>query len=149
LLDRNRADSRKKSDKTMITPTLPITLASAAILAVLGLILALRASMARGKHGILMGDGGNAELLVRMRSHANFVEYAPLTLIMMALLELAGANRVVLIVSAAVFILARILHAVGMARGGANPFRMLGAVGSALVVLLYAGYGLIVAFLLR
>jgi uncharacterized membrane protein YecN with MAPEG domain len=133
----------------MITPTLPITLASAAILAVLGLILALRASMARGKHGILMGDGGNAELIVRMRSHANFVEYAPLTLIMMALLELAGANHAVLIASSAVFILARILHAVGMARGGANPFRMLGTIASALVVLLYAGYGLVVAFLLR
>ena len=42
----------------------------------------------RGKAGISFGDGGDVEMMVRMRRHANFVESAPLAIILLALLEL-------------------------------------------------------------
>ena len=38
---------------------LPITLATAGALGLIGLILAFRVSMGRGKHKVYMGDGGN------------------------------------------------------------------------------------------
>jgi uncharacterized membrane protein YecN with MAPEG domain len=32
-------------------------------------------------------------MIVRMRTHSNFVEYVPLMLVLLGLLELGGANR--------------------------------------------------------
>src|SRR5215475_13901242 len=71
---------------------LPITLATAGALGLIGLILALRVTMGRAKHKVNMGDGGNPDMIVRMRTHANFVEYVPLMLVLLGLLELGGAN---------------------------------------------------------
>ena len=126
----------------MILP-LPITLATASILTLLGLVVAMRAAMARGKHGILMGDGGNPDMIARMRTHANFVEYVPLLLILMGLLELAGANRIALIAGGALLFVVRVLHAVGMGLAQPNPWRAAGTVGTTLLTLFFAGYGLV------
>src|SRR5262249_28216453 len=93
---------------------LPITLATAGVLGFIGLILALRVTMGRAKHKVNMGDGGNPDMIVRMRPHANFVEYVPLMLVLLGLLELGGANRTALMVGAAVLVVARISHAIGM-----------------------------------
>ena len=57
---------------------LPITLATAGALGLIGLILGLRVTMGRAKHNVTMGDGGNPDMIVRMRTHANFAEYVPL-----------------------------------------------------------------------
>jgi uncharacterized membrane protein YecN with MAPEG domain len=128
-----------------MTLPLPITLATASTLALLAAVIATRAAMGRGKHGILMGDGGNPDMIARMRTHANFVEYVPLLLILMGLLEIAGANRTLLIASGVVLLLARVLHAIGMARPAPNVYRAAGTVSTFLLVLLFAGYGLVVA----
>src|SRR5262245_12680197 len=86
---------------------LPMTLATAGALGLIGLILALRVTMGRAKHRVNMGDGGNPDMIVRMRTHANFVEYVPLMLVLLGLLELGGANRTALMVGAAVLVVAR------------------------------------------
>src|SRR3954449_9086648 len=41
---------------------------------------------------VLHGDGGDSALLKRIRSHGNFAEYVPLTLLLIALLEANGAG---------------------------------------------------------
>ena len=122
---------------------LPITLTTAGILGLVGLILGLRVSMGRSKHNITMGDGGNPDLIVRMRTHANFAEYVPLMLVLLGLLELAGANHTALIVGAAVLVVARVFHAIGM--GGPMALRVTGAMAT--YVLLAAGsiYELVLA----
>ena len=125
-----------------MTLTLPITLATAALMTLLGLVVAMRAAIARGKHGILMGDGGNPDMIARMRAHANFVEYVPLLLILMGLLELAGANRAVLVAEGVAIVVARMLHAVGMARPSPNRWRMAGTIGTTLVTVALALTGL-------
>ena len=61
-----------------------------------------------------------------MRAQANFVETTAFFLFLVVALELSGANRPVLAVAAALFILARILHGIGMDGGSKGRLRMYG-----------------------
>lgn len=122
---------------------LPITLSTASVLTIICLGLIVNVARGRWKHRVPMGDGGNADLLVRMRTHSNFVEYVPLLLVLMALLELAGANRIFLMSFGVALIVFRVLHAIGMPRRAPNIYRASGAGGSLLLMILAAGYGLI------
>lgn len=122
---------------------LPVTLSTASVLTVMLLGLIVNVVRGRWKHRVPIGDGGNSDMLIRMRIHANFVEHVPLLLVLMALLELAGANRIFLIVFGAALILFRVLHIIGMPRRAPNPYRIIGAAGSLLLMILAAGYGLI------
>ena len=126
-----------------MTLPLPVTLATTSALALVAAVLATRAALARGKYGIMMGDGGNPVLIARMRAHANFVEYVPLMLILMGLLENAGANRSLLIASGAALLVARVLHAIGMTYPAENFYRAAGNLTTFLLLLLLAGYGLL------
>jgi uncharacterized membrane protein YecN with MAPEG domain len=125
---------------------LPFTLLTASALALVCLVLALRVGQGRFRHRVPLGDGGNPDMLVRMRSHANFVEYVPLLLILMGLLEMAGAARGFLIAFGAALVVFRILHPIGMPRPAPNPYRATGAAGTALLLLVAAGYGLVLAW---
>ena len=73
---------------------LHITLLSAAAATLIAILLSARCGATRGKEKILHGDGGNPVMMRRMRAHANFVEYTPLALILIAALELAGQAAV-------------------------------------------------------
>ncbi len=122
---------------------LPVTLITASVLALMALILAARVSRARMKHRISMGDRGNDEVLVRIRTHANFVEFVPLLLILLALLEASGADRTGLIAAAVALVLARLMHAIGMPRPAPNVFRAGGAGGTYLLMAAMAVWGLV------
>ena len=122
---------------------LPITLATAALLSLLYVLLIVRIGQLRWKHKVSIGDGGQADLLMRMRTQANFAEYVPLILILMGLLEGAGANRQVLAVSGTLLVLFRILHYMGMPRKAPNPFRAIGAAGTVFLLIAGAIWGLI------
>jgi uncharacterized membrane protein YecN with MAPEG domain len=126
---------------------LSITLTTASVLALLCLILAVRVSAGRAKNNVIMGDGGNADMIIRMRTHANFVEYVPILLVLMGLLELGGGNRTVLIIFGVVLVLTRIMHAVGMARPAPSALRAIGATGTFLLLLLGAAYGLVLTWI--
>jgi len=114
---------------------LPITLVIAAAAGLINLWLAIRASMVRVKGKVLFGDGGNPQMLQRMRAHANFTEYAPAILILMALIEFARGSSIWLWAAGAAFIVARLAHVIGMDRSGSNLFRMVGALGTWIVLL--------------
>ncbi len=66
---------------------MPITAFYAALLAVLFLVLSFRVIGVRRGQRVEIGDGGDKELLRRMRVHANFAEYVPLALVLLALAE--------------------------------------------------------------
>ena len=59
-----------------------------------------------------------------MRAHANFVEYAPLTLILIAVVELAVGDSIGLWLAAAMLLAGRVLHPFGM--DGWRPGRIAG-----------------------
>ena len=50
----------------------------------------------------------------RIRSHANFIEYVPLSLIVIGFLEASGGNAGFVRVLLVVLLIARILHPIGM-----------------------------------
>jgi uncharacterized protein len=107
---------------------LPVTLTIAGAAALLNLWLASRVTRLRVAGKVMVGDGQNPVLLARMRAHANFAEYTPFVLILLALIELAGGPRSWLWGIGIVYVAARILHAFGMdKRTPPNPLRSIGA----------------------
>ena len=126
--------------------TLQITLTMAGAAAILHVWLSLRVSRLRRPLKIGFGDGGNEILLRRMRAHGNFAENVPIFLILLAALELATGGNLILWAAAILFILARIAHAFGMDRPGANPLRVGGISVSWLVLLGLGGYAIMVSY---
>ena len=77
--------------------------------------LSLKVSMRRVKlGGISSGDGGDETLHRRIRAHGNFVEYAPMALIAVALVEYGGGATSLVITLACAFLVSRVVHAIGM-----------------------------------
>lgn len=125
---------------------LEVTTFTAAICGLIYLVLSYRVSQTRMSEKIAMGDGGNLDLIARMRTQANFGEYVPIILILMALIEFETGYSVLLGITSAVLILARVLHALGMARPSPNPFRVSGTAGTWITLLILSVWGLILAF---
>jgi len=93
---------------------LPITLAAVGGAGIINFWLAVRTGLIRHETGVELGDGGNVPLIRRMRAHANFVEYAPFVLLLIALIEFSIGSPVWLWAVSSVFLIARIAHALGM-----------------------------------
>jgi len=121
---------------------LPISLTAAGAAALLHIWLSVRVSQVRRVQKILHGDGGSPALLKRMRAHANYAENLPVFLILLVLLELAGVWSLPLWIATITFFLARILHAFGMDKDKLSPLRMIGVIGSWLVLLGLAGWAI-------
>jgi uncharacterized membrane protein YecN with MAPEG domain len=120
----------------------PVTLGAAAACTLLNFWLGWRIAQHREDFKVSVGDGGHEPLLRRMRAQANFVENAPFVLILLAGLELSGANRLVLGLIAAIFILARISHAIGMDSAENGRWRMVGMMGTMFTTLVLAGWAI-------
>lgn len=70
---------------------MPITTLYAGLLGLLLLILSIRViNVRRGPNGTSLGDGGDPDMARRIRAQGNLVEYGPLCLIMLGLIESAG-----------------------------------------------------------
>ena len=91
-----------------------ITAAYLGALALLYAVLGLQVSRLRRGHRVLFGDGDNIKLRSAIRAHANFAEYVPIIVLMVAMLEMSGlpAARVHLLMGA--LLVARLLHPLGM-----------------------------------
>lgn len=112
------------------------------------LVLAVLVIGGRGKHKIVLGDGGNEGFARTVRAHANAAEYIPaglVGLLMLALLEPA-APLWLLHATGISLTAGRILHAAGLYAGPLNLGRRLGMVLTLLAYLLI-GAGLIAAAL--
>jgi uncharacterized membrane protein YecN with MAPEG domain len=99
----------------------------AAAAAIINLWLSIRIGKLRMSEKIIHGDGGSAALAWRMRAQANFIENAPLVLILIGAVELSGRGGSWLAIVGAVFMLARIAHPIGMDKPEPNALRGLGA----------------------
>jgi len=121
---------------------LPITLVTAATAALILIWLSVRVVSSRVSGEVLIGDGGKEDLLYKIRTHANFSEYAPLFLIVLGLVEGAGGNSTALMVLAAVFLAARISHVFGMGAQANLKLRQIGMVGTYVTIAAVSLYGL-------
>ncbi|UNK56957.1 MAPEG family protein [Pseudoxanthomonas daejeonensis] len=97
-----------------MAPTPRITLLVASLHVLFYLFLSMRVILHRKAHRIGVGTGGNEAMTRRVRVHANFAEYVPLALLMLALLELSGTAAGVLWACGLVLLLARVAHAIGL-----------------------------------
>lgn len=106
---------------------MPITAAYAGLLALLFVGLSVRTLRLRRRLRIAVGDGGNETMLRAMRVHANFAEYVPIALLLMALVEAGGAAPAFVHALGASVLAGRVAHAAGVSRVGENfAFRVVG-----------------------
>ena len=82
----------------------------------------------RYKHRVSLGDGGNKEMIKAIRAHGNFVEYVPLSLIMLTMLEFGGENQAVLHTFGGALVVGRILHVPGLNFKGTTKLRQIGMI---------------------
>jgi uncharacterized membrane protein YecN with MAPEG domain len=83
----------------------------AGLLALFYIALSLNVVRGRRQYRISLGDGGNEAMGKRIRAHANFSEYTPLFLILLALAEYQGLPAYAVHAFGASFLIARVLHA--------------------------------------
>jgi uncharacterized protein len=124
--------------------TLPITLVTAGAAAIINFWLAMRVGRARHSESVSIGDGGNLKLIARMRAQANFVEYAPFVLILIGLIEFTAGTSLWLWAVAAIFLLSRVAHPLGM--DGLRYARSAGIVVTFLVMVGLAIYAVVLPF---
>jgi uncharacterized membrane protein YecN with MAPEG domain len=88
------------------------------IYASLSALLIVRLSVAviklRRKNRVSVGDGGNEELQLAIRTHSNAVEYIPIALLLLLTLELNGAPQILIHILGVTLLTGRILHAMGL-----------------------------------
>lgn len=121
----------------MTLVSLPVTALYAALCGFL--VIALAANVVRYRLGkkVSLGDGGHKDVNRAIRAHGNTVEYIPLALILMALLEINGGGSTALHIYGIMLIVGRLLYAYGMLvpRSSANLARQLGVLSSWIVII--------------
>jgi uncharacterized membrane protein YecN with MAPEG domain len=126
---------------------MPVTLVTAGLCGLLYFFLSYRVVQVRRSAGVALGDGGDGELLQRIRAHANFAEYVPFCLVLTFVIENSlEVSPPLLWIAGLALVVVRAMHAVGMAKGGGNVWRVIGAAGTwtILVSLSVAALGLAV-----
>lgn len=89
--------------------------------------LAMYVVVMRMSHKVGIGDGDIPEMLRAIRVHANALEYVPLALLMILVLELMGAAALHLHALGLTLTLGRLLHAWGLAHSsGTSSGRFIG-----------------------
>lgn len=114
---------------------LSVTLASAGAAALLNIWLSIRIGMIRTAKKISVGDGGDEDLIRRMRAQANFIENTPIVLVLLAVVELARGTTPILMAVGAAYTLGRVAHGVGMDGGAFKAGRGLGTLITMLTLL--------------
>ena len=109
---------------------LPTTLSLAAAAVIINIWLSIRCGKIRSTEKIGFGDGGNEAMIRRMRAQSNFIEQVPVTLVLIAAVEMAGKGGVWLAPVGGIFILGRVFHALGMDATGPKWGRGVGMLTS-------------------
>jgi uncharacterized membrane protein YecN with MAPEG domain len=120
----------------------------AGLLALWLLVLAMRVIHYRSASRIYLGDGGNPSLLRAIRGQANFVEYVPLALLLMLILEVSRFSIYVIHALGIVLLVARLLHGYAFAYRAEFKFgRYWGAILTFIVIAVAAVLCLYQAYL--
>ena len=93
-----------------------ITAIYAALSALLIVALSFRVIRLRLSTRTGIGDGGHQDLARRIRAHANAVEYLPLALLLLLLVEWNQTLPLIVHGFGIVLVLGRLLHAIGLSR---------------------------------
>ncbi len=108
--------------------TVSLTLFFAGLCALLQVALTALVIVRRLQTGVRFMDGGDPQLMRRIRAHGNFSETVPMALLLMALLELRGMGSHWLMAFGAALLLGRALHAQCLINNNATWGRLAGMV---------------------
>lgn len=119
---------------------LPIPVITPLYAGLLGLILlglSYLVARQRLRNKVSTGDGGIPALTGAIRAHGNFIEYVPLALVLILLVELAGQAGWLVHLFGAALVVGRLLHAYGISTvpGGKSFGRMWGTLLTWLTIL--------------
>lgn len=115
----------------------------AGLRALLFVFLSLRVIRFRRMAGISLGDGGDEELRRRMRAHANFAEYVPLALILMALAEYQGQPAWIIHLVGVPLVAGRAAHAYAVSQAPQiMPLRVAGMIATITAIVVAAAANL-------
>lgn len=106
-------------------------------------VLGVRVAMARRGNRVVLGDGGNAQVLLASRIFGNAAEYIPAGIGALAILAMLGMPAYVLHILGAALFLGRLVHAVSLSDKRPTAGRVIG-MGLTWLALLFAGLMLIV-----
>ncbi|MFT4798820.1 MAG: putative membrane protein YecN with MAPEG domain [Candidatus Azotimanducaceae bacterium] len=107
----------------MEMPSLSLLSVTPIYIALLGLLFVpftLRVGMYRVKNQINLGDGGDAEMIKRIRGQGNFIETVPLAVALLLTMELMGASDTWLHTLGGLLVVGRLLHYLSIT--GIGPF---------------------------
>jgi uncharacterized membrane protein YecN with MAPEG domain len=122
-----RLSKNRKQENTMLR-IIPLY---ASLLALFYVYLSARTIGVRRKARISIGDGGDDAMLRAMRMHANFAEYAPISLVLLAMVDMQGGPVWLLHALGFLLLAARLSHAYGISSVQApGKFRVGGMVGT-------------------
>lgn len=124
---------------------LPVTLCAAAAAAIINIWLSIRIGQLRTQHKVSIGDDAGGPLTARMRAQLNFVENTAFVLILIAAIEIAGKGAPWLAWVAAIYMLGRVAHGLGMDGGALGKGRMVGTLITMLTQLGLAVVAVLVA----
>jgi len=97
-------------------PSIQAILACAAVLGLIFVGLSIMTIAERRKASVSLGAGDSDRLLRRIRAHANFAEYVPLALILIAGVAITEAPLWFVNTSCTGLVAGRVLHATGILR---------------------------------
>ena len=117
---------------------LPITSALTGAAAIFLGLLSLPVALRRRATKTSFGDGGDEAFNRKIRAQANFIEYVPLAIIAIGLVEMSGAPQALVGGLAATLAVSRALHAFGL-WSGVLIGRAVGAVLTFAVLLVAGG----------
>ncbi len=113
-----------------------VTLLFAAIFGILHVIFTLRVGGYRFRSGISLGDGGDKELLNRIRAHGNFTENVPIALLLLLLNDLNGLADGTLMLLGSILLVSRLVHYLMIVTRSLpivlRPLSMIGTLGTIL-----------------
>ena len=92
---------------------LPVTICLTALFALMLTALSLNVSLRRRELRVALGDGDDLVLRRRIRAHGNFIENAPMCILLVLALEAVLATSTTIWLVAAILFVARALHAIG------------------------------------
>ena len=105
-----------------------ITMLYAGLCTILVVFLAVRVVQWRFRHKIGLGHGGDRELQMRVRAHANAIENMPLALLLLGGMELNGYSMGLIHGFGGVLLVSRMAHAWGLSHSsGTSKGRFLGS----------------------
>ncbi len=123
---------------------LPVTAFVAAVCAIMLVVTAIDTVRHRLRSKNAFGDGGDAKLISASRAHGNLAEHAPIVILLIAMLEMAKANHLLLMGIGALFLIGRAAHIVGLytpSEPGKAPVpRQIGVVATWLTLVALSGW---------